>query len=122
MPVYNAPVEDTLFVLHEVLKVHENKELEGYNELTEDLTSAILEEAGKLGTEVLAPLNSVGDGGCTLENGVVRTPEGFQEAFNHLRDGGWTALASDPAYGGQGMPGVIHAAAGEYHSSANTTH
>ena len=119
MPVYNAPVEDTLFVLHEVLKVHENKELEGYDELTQDLTSAILEEAGKLGTEVLAPLNSVGDGGCTLENGVVRTPEGFKEAFNHLRDGGWTALASDPAYGGQGMPGVIHAAAGEYHSSAN---
>ncbi len=119
MAAYTPPVEDMLFVLHEVLKVQDNTDLEGYDELTQDLTSAILEEAGKLGSEVLAPLNSVGDGGCTLENGVVRTPEGFQEAFNLLRDGGWTALASDPAYGGQGMPGVIHAAAGEFHSSAN---
>ena len=93
MPAYKAPVEDTLFILHEVMKVQDNTDLEGYDELTQDLTSAILEEAGKLGTEVLAPLNSVGDGGCTLENGVVRVPEGFQDAFNALRDGGWTSLA-----------------------------
>ncbi|MEM7269129.1 MAG: acyl-CoA dehydrogenase N-terminal domain-containing protein, partial [Pseudomonadota bacterium] len=100
MPAYTPPTEDHLFILHEVLKVHENTEIDGYDELTPDLTSAILEEAGKLGAEVLAPLNPVGDGGCTLENGVVRTPEGFKEAFDMLRDGGWTSLPCDPDYGG----------------------
>ncbi|MEM7544797.1 MAG: acyl-CoA dehydrogenase C-terminal domain-containing protein [Pseudomonadota bacterium] len=119
MPTYTPPTEDHAFILHEVLKVHENTELEGYDELTPDLTSAILEEAGKLGAEVLAPLNQVGDGGCTLENGVVRTPEGFKEAFDHLRNGGWTSLSCDPDFGGQGVPGIVHAAAGEYHSAAN---
>lgn len=79
----------------------------------------MLEEAGKLGSEVLAPLNPVGDRGCTLENGVVRTPEGFQQAFDLLRDGGWTSLACDPDFGGQGLPAILHTAAGEYHSSAN---
>ncbi|MEX2518407.1 MAG: acyl-CoA dehydrogenase C-terminal domain-containing protein [Paracoccaceae bacterium] len=119
MPTYTPPTEDSLFILHEVLRVHENTEIDGYDELTPDLTGAILEEAGKLGAEVLAPLNAVGDGGCVLENGVVRTPEGFKAAFDKLRDGGWTSLACDADFGGQGLPGILHAAAGEYHSAAN---
>ncbi len=119
MPSYTPPTEDHLFILHEVLKVQENQEIEGYTDLTPDLTGPVLQEAGKLGAEVLAPLNIVGDGGCTLENGVVRTPEGFKQAFDMLRDGGWTSLACDPDFGGQGLPGILHAAAGEYHSSAN---
>ena len=118
MPTYTPPVDDHMFILHEVLKVHENA-MPGYDELQEDLTRPVLEEAGKLGSEILAPLNPVGDKGCTLENGVVRVPEGFQEAFDALREGGWTSLAIDEAYGGQGLPGVLHCAAGEYHSSAN---
>ncbi|MFN3259794.1 MAG: acyl-CoA dehydrogenase C-terminal domain-containing protein [Pikeienuella sp.] len=119
MPSYTPPTEDHLFILHEVLKVQDNQEIEGYADLTPDLTGPVLEEAGKLGAEVLAPLNTVGDGGCTLENGIVRTPEGFKAAFDMLRDGGWTSLACDPDFGGQGLPGILHAAAGEYHSSAN---
>lgn len=105
MHAYTPPTEDHLFILHEVLKVHENADLAGYDELTRDLTGPVLEEAGKLASEVLAPLNAVGDRGCTMENGVVRTPEGFQAAFDKLREGGWTALATDPDYGGQGLPG-----------------
>ena len=119
MATYTPPVRDHLFLMHEVLKIHENQNIEGYDELTEDLTSAVLEEAGKLGSEVLAPLNKIGDGGCTLENGVVRVPEGFQEAFDLLRDGGWTGLSCDANYGGQGMPSILGIAAGEYHSTAN---
>ncbi|MEL6793172.1 MAG: acyl-CoA dehydrogenase family protein, partial [Pseudomonadota bacterium] len=118
MPTYTPPVDDHMFILHEVLKVHENP-MPGYEDLAEDLTRPVLEEAGKLGAEILAPLNAVGDKGCVLENGVVRTPEGFQEAFDALREGGWTSLAIDEQYGGQGLPGILHSAAGEYHSSAN---
>jgi alkylation response protein AidB-like acyl-CoA dehydrogenase len=119
MATYTPPVRDHLFLLHEVLKIQDNKDIEGYDELTDDLTSAVLEEAGKLGTEVLQPLNAIGDKGCTLKNGVVRVPEGFQEAFNLLRDGGWTSLSADANYGGQGMPEILGAAAGEYHSGTN---
>lgn len=119
MAAYSAPVRDHMFILHEMMKVQDRTDIEGYDELTPDLTGAVLEEAGKLATEVLAPLNEAGDKGCVLENGVVRTPDGFREAFDVLRNGGWTALACDPNYGGQGMPAVMAAAAGEYHSSAN---
>ena len=81
MPSYTAPTKDLQFVLHDVLKVTESK-TPGYDELEPDFTSAILEEAGKLTSEVLAPLNAVGDQeGCRLENGVVYTPKGFKEAF-----------------------------------------
>lgn len=75
MPIYNAPVTDMQFILHEVLKVS-GSGIPGYDELEPDFTSAVLEEAGKLARDVLAPLNRVGDmQGCRLENGVVRTPE-----------------------------------------------
>ena len=77
-------------------------------------------EAGKISRDVLAPLNATGDReGCRLENGVVRTPDGFREAFELLREGGWTGLDCDPAYGGQGLPYVLHTAVGEMHSAAN---
>jgi len=69
---------------------------------------------------VLHPLNRSGDEeGCTLENGVVRTPKGFKEAYTMFREGGWTAIACDPAYGGQGMPHVVDALVSEMLCSAN---
>ena len=119
MPSYTAPVKDMQFVMHDVLKVTE-QDIPGYDELEADFTSAILEEAGKIASEVLQPLNVVGDTeGCVLENGVVRTPNGFKEAFEQMKDGGWTALDCDPEYGGQGMPYLMGTAVGEIFVSAN---
>ena len=119
MPIYNAPTKDMQFILHNVLKVSE-QDIEGYEELDRDFTGAVLEEAGKVATEVLLPLNTVGDTeGCVLENGVVRTPKGFLEAFKQMKDGGWTAMDCDPEYGGQGLPYVMHTAAQETLVSAN---
>ena len=119
MPSYTAPVKDMQFVLHDVLKVTAS-DIPGYTDLDAGFTSAVLEEAGKLASDVLAPLNPVGDReGCRLENGVVRTPAGFKDAFDQLRDGGWTALDCDPEYGGQGLPYLMGTAVGEILVSAN---
>ena len=119
MQSYAPPLKDFRFILHEMLKV-QNSSIEGYSDLDADFTAAILEEAGKLATEVFAPLNAVGDQqGCVLENGVVRTPDGFKAAFDALRAGEWTGLDCDPEYGGQGMPAVLGLAVGQMHSSAN---
>jgi alkylation response protein AidB-like acyl-CoA dehydrogenase len=119
MPTYTAPTKDVQFVLHDVLKINEAK-IPGYEDLEPDFTSAILEEAGKLTSEVVAPLNAVGDKeGCRLENGVVYTHTGFKEAFDQVRAGGWTGLDMPEQYGGQNMPYVIGSAVGEYFSAAN---
>ena len=119
MPSYTAPTKDMHFVIHDVLKASAS-DVPGYDELEPDFTSAVLEEAGKLTSEVLAPLNVVGDTeGCTLENGVVRVPTGFQEAFDKVREGGWTGLDMPEEYGGQGMPYLLGTAVGEMFSAAN---
>ncbi|WP_299784775.1 acyl-CoA dehydrogenase C-terminal domain-containing protein [uncultured Marivita sp.] len=119
MPSYIAPLKDMQFILHDVLNASE-QDIPGYDELDRDFTGAVIEEAGKLASEVLMPLNSVGDTeGCVLENGVVRTPTGFKEAFEQMKEGGWTALDCDPEYGGQGLPYLMHTAAQEPFVSAN---
>jgi alkylation response protein AidB-like acyl-CoA dehydrogenase len=119
MPSYTAPVKDLQFVLHDLLKVS-SSDIPGYADLEAEFTAAVLEEAGKLTSEVLAPLNAVGDvEGCKLENGVVRTPTGFKAAFDQVREGGWTGLDMPEQYGGQGMPYVMGTAIGEMFSAAN---
>ena len=119
MPIFQAPTKDLQFVLQDLLKVSE-QDIPGFAELDADFTSAVLEEAGKVAAEVLAPLNVVGDTeGCVLENGVVRTPKGFKEAFEIMKEGGWTAMDCAEAYGGQGLPYVMHSAAQEPFVSAN---
>jgi alkylation response protein AidB-like acyl-CoA dehydrogenase len=119
MPIYQSPIKDMQFVLHEVLRVSED-DCPGFADLDPDTTGAILEEAGRVAAEVLLPLNQVGDQvGCVLENGVVRTPPGFQDAMRAMRDGGWTSIDCDPDYGGQGLPYVMHTAAQEAFVSAN---
>ena len=119
MPSYTAPVKDLQFVLHDLLKVSAS-DIPGYSDLEASFTAAVLEEAGKLTSEVLAPLNAVGDvEGCKLENGVVRTPTGFKAAFDQVREGGWTGLDMPEEYGGQGMPYVMGTAVGEMFSAAN---
>ncbi|MCE8009427.1 acyl-CoA dehydrogenase C-terminal domain-containing protein [Aestuariivita sp.] len=119
MPTYTAPTKDLQFVLHDVLKITQS-DIPGYADLEVDFTSAILEEAGKISSEVLAPLNTVGDTeGCRMENGVVYTPTGFKEAFEQVKEGGWPGLDMPEEYGGQNMPAVIGSAVGEMFSAAN---
>jgi len=116
---YTAPVKDMQFLLHQVMGV-QALPIPGYADLDEGFTAAVLEEAGKLAHDVLAPLNAVGDKqGCRLENGVVRTPDGFKPAFDALREGGWTALDCATEFGGQGLPYLMGTAVGEVLVSAN---
>ncbi|SOB92468.1 hypothetical protein SAMN05877809_101553 [Rhodobacter sp. JA431] len=119
MTSYTANVRDMQFVLHELLKVAE-QDVPGYADMERDFTEAVLDAAGKVSSEVLAPLNAVGDHeGCVLENGAVRTPKGFDAAFAAMKEGGWTALDCNPEYGGQGMPYVLNCAVGEMFVSSN---
>ena len=119
MPTYAAPLKDMQFILHDVLRVSEQA-VPGYAELDRDTTGAILEEAGRVAAEVLLPLNAVGDQvGCVLENGVVRTPAGFREAYDLFREGGWPSLAGDPAFGGQGLPECVNKLVEEMICAAN---
>src|ERR1044072_770550 len=98
MPKYKAPLRDFRFVYNELF--------DGNEVATPDVVEAVLEEIGKIASEVLQPLNAVGDEeGCRLENGEVRTPKGFREEWALLREGGWMGLTGRPAYGG---PGVAH--------------
>ena len=97
MPRYSAPIKDLQFVLHDVLDVT-RADIPGYADLDPAFTAAVLSEAGRLASDVLAPLNATGDRiGCTLENGTVRTPPGFAGAFAQLRQGGCPALDCAPA-------------------------
>ena len=119
MADYTPPIRDMQFVLHDVLDVA-TAEIPGYEELERDFTAAVLEEAGKISAELLAPLNAAGDAqGCRLENGTVTTPEGFRDAYARIREGGWIGLDADPDYGGQGMPYLLGTAVGEMFVSAN---
>ena len=119
MPSYTAPTKDLNFVLNDVLRVADSP-IDGYCDLDQDTFSAILDEAAKIAENVTAPLNKVGDEeGCVLENGVVRTPKGFKEAFATVAEGGWMGLDMPEEYGGQGMPYVVQTAVGEMLSSAN---
>ena len=119
MPSYTAPLDDHQFLLHEVLNITA-QDIPGYADLDRDFTAAILGEAGKIASELLAPLNVVGDThGCTWDNGVVRTPPGFKAAFDEFRAGGWAGLDMPEAYGGQNMPAVMGTPVTEYLQSAN---
>jgi acyl-CoA dehydrogenase len=119
MPHYNAPTKDMQYVLNDVLDV-KNSSIPGYADLDADSLSAILEEAGKITSQVLAPLNAVGDQeGCHFENGVIRTPAGFKDAFEQVKEGGWTGIDCDPEFGGQGLPYLVGTAVGEMFASSN---
>ena len=123
MAHYTPPLRDMQFVLHEVLGVvDEFKQLPAHAEVDADTINAVLEEAGKFASEVLAPLNAIGDAeGCTLdrETHAVRTPAGFKEAYAKFVEGGWPSLSADPAFGGQGLPHVVNQAFFEMLNSAN---
>ncbi|WP_288050704.1 acyl-CoA dehydrogenase C-terminal domain-containing protein [Acidiphilium sp.] len=120
MPVYKAPLKDMRFVLHELYDSIAIAELPGNADFTPELIDSVLEEAAKISEEVLFPLNQVGDReGCTYENGVVRTPTGYREAYRTFCEGGWTSISADPDYGGQGMPLTAAMMVEEMFCSAN---
>lgn len=121
MPSYTPPIDDLSFILNEVLKAPERLKAM-YPDYDRDIQSAVLEEGGKLCADVLAPLNRSGDEeGCHFDatTGNVTTPKGFKEAYKLFCDGGWPGLASDPDYGGQGLPHVLNFAIMEMICSAN---
>ena len=120
MPSYKAPLENIRFVLHEVLDAGKLSSLPGYEEATPDLIDQIIEEGAKVCEQVLFPLNQTGDAeGCHYENGVVRTPKGFKEAYKTFCEGGWPGLGADPQYGGMGMPHMVNCVLQEMICSAN---
>jgi len=114
MPTYRAPVDDYRFLLTELFDASQLTAYKEYAECPPDLMVSVLEEAGRFCEEVLSPLNASGDAeGCTWENGVVRTPAGFKEAFKAYADGGWIGLSGEPAHGGQGLPLTLRFAVDE---------
>ncbi|MCA1491155.1 acyl-CoA dehydrogenase C-terminal domain-containing protein [Ensifer sp. NBAIM29] len=121
MPIYKAPVEDTLFILNDVLGIERYRNLPGFADATPDMLVAIVGEAARLSEEVLFPANLSGDQeGCRRhEDGSVTVPKGFKEAYDLYREGGWLGLAAPEEFGGQGLPYTLHTAVGEYMSSAN---
>ena len=123
MPFYTPPLRDMRFVMHEVLDVVSTlKGLPKHADIDAETIDAVLEEGGKFASEVLAPLNAVGDEqGCTLDKSTheVTAPKGFKEAYSQYVEGGWPALSCDPAYGGQGLPQVVNQCFYEMLNSAN---
>ncbi len=120
MAEYRAPLRDMRFVMEELCGLNEIAQLPGCEEATPDVVQAILEEGGKFATEVLSPLNRIGDReGCRWEDGRVTTPTGWKEAYQQFREAGWTAVACDPEFGGQGLPKLVSTAVMELWKSAN---
>ena len=117
---YNAPLDDMAFLMNDLGMLPRVAELPGYEDADAELVEALLNEAGKLSSEVLAPLNRIGDEqGASFENGVVRAAPGFAEAYQAYVDGGWNGMTCSTEYGGQQMPALIGTAVMEMFTSAN---
>jgi len=120
MPTYTAPVKDMMFLFEKLRNNKNYNEIEKYKEVTPELVKDILEEAAKINQNIILPLAKSGDENPTvLENGIVRTPPGYKEAYTKFIEDGWTSLSCDPKYGGQGMPKTVSAFFDEMLSSAS---
>jgi alkylation response protein AidB-like acyl-CoA dehydrogenase len=108
MTIYNAPVEEMMFLFDNLKDNQRYKEIEKYKEINSELVKGILEEAAKINQELILPLAKAGDENpCVYENGVVRTPPGYKEVYKKFIEDGWTSLSCDPKYGGQGIPKTV---------------
>jgi alkylation response protein AidB-like acyl-CoA dehydrogenase len=120
MPNYTAPVKDMMFLFDKLRNNKNYNDLEKYKEVNSELVKDILEEAAKINQNLILPLAKLGDENpVVLENGVVRTPPGYKEAYTKYIEDGWTSLSCDPKYGGQGMPKTVSAFFDEMLSSAS---
>ena len=121
MPIYKAPLDETLFLLNDVFQIGRYNNLPGFADASPDLLEAVLSEAAKLCEEVVQPLNLPGDKeGCTRHSdGSVATPKGFKEAFRKYSEGGWMGISAPPEYGGQGLPETVTTIVGEFLASAS---
>ena len=119
--MYEAPLKDLNFVIKNLVNLEDLSKIKDYSEFSDDLVDAILEEAGKIGSEVLDPCNLSGDheGSKIQENGNVITPKGYKEAYQSLRDGGWFGLEAKEKFGGQQIPVTLSAAVNEIWHSSN---
>jgi len=120
MPSYTAPVDDMLFLFEKLRDNKNYNDLKKYDEVSLDLVKDILEEAAKINQNLILPLAKIGDENpAVLENGVVRTPPGYKEAYQKYIEDGWTSLSCDSKYGGQGMPKTVSGFFDEMLSSAS---
>ncbi len=120
MPTYTAPLEDMMFLYEKLRNNKHYNELEKYKDITSDLVKDILQEAAKINQNIILPLAKAGDENPTvLENGIVRTPPGYKEAYSKFIEDGWQSLSCDPKYGGQGMPKTVSAFFDEMLSSSS---
>lgn len=120
MPIYRAPLDDYRFVLNELLEVEKQRDLPDFGEMTADLLDDIMTNAAKFCEEVLQPINQSGDEeGAHFENGAVRTPKGFKEAYKAFCESGWGGLNAPANSGGAGMPMLVNMTVAEMAQSAN---
>jgi 3-(methylthio)propanoyl-CoA dehydrogenase len=120
MAEYAAPLKDMQFVLKRVVGLDQVNALPGWEDVTEDVVDAILEEAGKLASEVLSPLNATGDRqGATCKDGKVSMPAGFRDAYWQWVKAGWGNVMAPPEFGGQGLPHLVATPIEEMWGSAN---
>ena len=119
MSAYQAPLRDFQFLLKELVDFDSLIKLPGYEEVA-DIADAVLEEAGNFASSLLDPLNVVGDReGCKFIDGEVKTPKGFKEAYHKFADAGWVGLATEPEFGGQGLPQLLSTATLEIWNASN---
>jgi len=120
MTTYNAPIEEMMFLFNNLKDNKNYNEIEKFKEINSDLVKDILDQAAKINQEIVHPLAKVGDENpCIYENGIVRSPPGYKEAYTKFISDGWTSLSCDPKYGGQGMPKTVSTFFEEMLSSAS---
>ncbi|MCZ6830247.1 MAG: acyl-CoA dehydrogenase [Gammaproteobacteria bacterium] len=120
MTSYSAPMREMQFTINELAEMEHIAKLPGFEDATPDLIEAVLEEAGKLASGVLAPINTIGDQqGSRLVDGKVQVPDGFAEAYQQFAEGGWMGISQNPDYGGQGLPHLVQTAVSEMWNAAN---
>ena len=121
MPSYAAPLRDMRYLLEQVFDYESTLAgLEGYEEVSLDVVMAVLDSAATFARDVVLPINLPGDDvGCSFDAGVVTTPAGYKEAYRQYCEGGWTALAAEEQYGGQGLPASLGLLVREFMASGS---
>ncbi len=119
---YEAPLKEMQFVLKELAEISSVAQHQGFEDATPDMVEAILKEAGKLASTVIAPLNKIGDQqGSHLVEGVVKNPDGFKEAYQQFVENGWPGLHQPTEFDGQGLPFLLQAVVSEMWNASNVS-